>query len=53
MWKLGVAQETADNTPHAKDKLFTLNGHVGRQIWYYDEKAGTPQDRKEASYLFH
>lgn len=47
MWRLGVAQETADNTYSNKDKLNTLNGHVGRQTWYFDPDAGTPAERKE------
>ncbi|KAJ7564049.1 hypothetical protein O6H91_03G134700 [Diphasiastrum complanatum] len=42
MWKLHTGKGEEDDP-----RLSTLNDHVGRQVWYYDPQAGTPEERAE------
>jgi len=48
MWRLTCAEgEPPSRHPH----LLTLNGHCGRQVWVYDEDAGTPEQRQNVERL--
>jgi cycloartenol synthase len=40
MWKFTPASDS-DGHP----LLHSLNGNKGRQVWVYDENAGTPEER--------
>ena len=40
MWKFTTASDS-DGHP----LLRSLNGNIGRQVWVYDEAAGTPGER--------
>lgn len=42
MWRLKVA-EGDKNSPY----MFTTNNFVGRQIWEFDPKAGSPEELAE------
>ncbi|CAK7339799.1 unnamed protein product [Dovyalis caffra] len=41
MWRLKIAEK--GNNPY----IFTTNDYAGRQIWEYDPKAGTLEEREE------
>jgi len=47
MWTLKCAQESAAGSAH----LTTLNNFVGRQVWVFEEGAGTEEERAEVERL--
>jgi hypothetical protein len=48
MWRFHSASGSA---PVHGDKLFSLNGHQGRQTWEFDADAGTPEERARVEEL--
>jgi hypothetical protein len=48
MWRFLSASSSA---PYGADKLFSLNGHQGRQTWEFDPAAGTPEERARVEEL--
>lgn len=42
MWRLRIGAEAGDKT-----HLFTTNNYAGRQIWEFDEDAGSPEELDE------
>lgn len=44
MWKFTAASDS-DGNPY----LHSLNENIGRQVWVYDPKAGTTEDRRKAA----
>lgn len=44
MWRLRIGAETGDNT-----YLFSTNNYAGRQIWEFDEEAGSPEELAEVN----
>lgn len=46
MWKLTTASNS-DGNP----LLRSLNGNIGRQVWEFDTKAGTQEEKEEVERL--